>query len=93
MGRSRNDRLLCWLLWGSALSISLLSFAVDDQHNNVSVSGVFRATHSDEGGPVPATNKRVEADYTYIMDFDGDRISAMRKIWNDGHSMQQIGWA
>ena len=70
----------------------VLSFAVDEQRNNVSVSGVFRATHSDEGGPVPATNKRVEADYTYIMDFDGDRISAMRKIWNDGHSLAQLGW-
>jgi len=27
------------------------------------------------------------------MDFDGDRIRHMTKIWNDGISLQQLGWA
>jgi len=71
----------------------VLSFAVDEHRNNVTVSGIFRGTHTHEGGPVPPTGKRVEADYTYIMDFDGDRIKHMTKIWNDGISMQQLGWA
>src|SRR3954451_14015274 len=41
----------------------LRSFAVDDERNNVAAYGVFRGTHSGEGGPVPPTGKTVEADY------------------------------
>lgn len=69
------------------------SFAVDEERNNVSVFGVFHGTHTGEGGPVPPTGKSVAADYVYVMQFDGDKISHMTKIWNDGHSFQQIGWA
>jgi predicted ester cyclase len=69
------------------------SFAVDEGRNNVAAYGVFRGTHTDNGGPVPPTGKRVEADYVYIMDFDGDRIRHMTKIWNDGVSLKQLGWA
>ena len=68
------------------------SFAVDEQRNNVAAFGVFRATHSAAGGPVPATGKSVEADYVYVMDFDGGQIKHMTKIWNDVHSLQQLGW-
>ena len=46
-----------------------------------------------EGGPVPPTGKAIEADYVYVMQFEGDRISHMTKIWNDGVSMTQAGWA
>jgi len=35
---------------------------------------------------------RVEADYVYAMQFDGDRIRHMTKIWNDGISLKQLGW-
>ena len=69
------------------------SFAVDDQRRNVIAYGVFRATHTGSGGPVPPTGKRVEADYVYVMQFDGDRIRHMTKIWNDSISLQQLGWA
>ena len=44
-------------------------------------------------GPVPATGKTIAADYVYAMEFDGDKISRMTKIWNDGHSMKELGWA
>jgi hypothetical protein len=27
------------------------------------------------------------------MDFDGDKIRHMTKIWNDGITMRQLGWA
>jgi len=27
------------------------------------------------------------------MDFDGDRIRHLTKIWNDGISLKQLGWA
>jgi predicted ester cyclase len=68
------------------------SFAVDDKRNNVSAFAVFRGTHTGPGGPVPPTGKRVEADYVYVMSFDGDRIRHLTKIWNDGFSLQQLGW-
>ena len=45
------------------------SFAVDEDRNNVAAYGVFRGTHTGEGGPVPPTGKPVEADSVYIMDF------------------------
>ena len=70
----------------------LRSFAVDDERNNVSAYAVFRGTHSGDGGPVSPTGKKVEADYVYVMEFDGDRIRHMTKIWNDGISLQQLGW-
>jgi predicted ester cyclase len=69
------------------------SFAVDENRNNAIAYGVFRGTHTAEGGPVPPTGKAVEADYVYVMQFDGDRISHMTKIWNDSVSLRQIGWA
>jgi len=71
----------------------LRSFAVDDLRNNVAAYGVFRGTHTGEGGTVPPTGKTVEADYVYVMDFDGDRIRHMTKIWDDGTSLKQLGWA
>ena len=71
----------------------LRSFAVDTERNNVAAYGVFRGTHTGQGGPVPPTGKRVEADYVYVMQFEGDRIRHMTKIWNDGISMKQLGWA
>ncbi len=70
----------------------LKSFAVDEGRNNVIAYGVFRGTHTGEGGPVPPTGKAVEADYVYVMDFDGGKIRHMTKIWNDVHSLRQIGW-
>jgi predicted ester cyclase len=74
-------------------SYELRSFSVDEDRGNVSAFAVFSGTHTDEGGPVPPTGKRVSADYVYVMDFDGDRIRHMTKIWNDGFSLAQLGWA
>jgi len=28
----------------------------------------------------------------YVMQFDGDKIHHMTKIWNDGYSLKQLGW-
>jgi predicted ester cyclase len=73
-------------------SYEVRSFAVDDDRGNVMAFGVFRGTHTGEGGPVPPTGKSVEAEYGYIMEFEGERIRHMTKVWNDGFSMQQLGW-
>ncbi|MDQ1615600.1 MAG: hypothetical protein QOJ60_1539 [Actinomycetota bacterium] len=69
------------------------AFGLDDKRNNVAIFGVFRGTHTGEGGPVPPTGKSVEADYVYVLDFDGDKIRHMTKIWNDSISLRQLGWA
>jgi predicted ester cyclase len=71
----------------------LRSFAVDEARHNVSAYAVFRGTHTGGGGPVPPTGKSAEADYVYVMNFDGDKIRHMTKVWNDGFTMQQLGWA
>jgi predicted ester cyclase len=69
------------------------AFAVDQKRNNVTAFGIFRGTHSGEGGPVPPTGRSAAADYVYVMEFDGDKISHMTKIWNDGITLRQLGWA
>jgi steroid delta-isomerase-like uncharacterized protein len=73
-------------------SYEIRSFAVDEQRNNVAAYGVFRGTHTGQGGPVPPTGKKVEADYVYVMEFDGGKIKRMTKIWNDAISLKQLGW-
>ncbi len=73
-------------------SYELRALAVDDARHSVTGYAVFRGTHTGNGGPVPPTGKRVEADYVYVMAFDGDKIRHMTKIWNDVHSLRQLGW-
>jgi predicted ester cyclase len=69
------------------------SFAVDDERNNVCAYGVFTATHTGEGGPCPPTGKSTTTDYVYVMDFAGDKIRHMTKIWHSGLAMKELGWA
>jgi predicted ester cyclase len=71
----------------------LKSFALDPERNHVVAYAVFSGTHTGDGGPVPPTDQRAEADYVYVMEFEGDRIRHMTKIWNAGITMRQLGWA
>jgi predicted ester cyclase len=68
------------------------TFAVDEARSKVSAYGVFHGTHTGEGGPVPPTGKSAAADYVYDMEFRGEKISHLTKIWNDAATMQQLGW-
>lgn len=70
----------------------LKSFAVDEDRNTVSAFAVFHGTHTGEGGPVPPSGTKVATEYVYVMEFEGDRIRHMTKIWNDGFALQQLGW-
>jgi predicted ester cyclase len=58
-----------------------------------SAYAVFHGTHTGEGGPVPPTGKRVATDYVYVMQFDGDKIRHMTKIWHSGLAHKALGWA
>ena len=71
----------------------LKSFATDEKRHNVCAYAVFLGTHTGQGGPCPPTGKSVETDYVYVMQFDGDKISHMTKIWNSGIAVKQLGWA
>jgi steroid delta-isomerase-like uncharacterized protein len=68
------------------------SFAPDEQRRNVCAYAVFHGTHTGPGGPVPPTGKSVSTDYVYVMQFEGDRISHVQKIWHSGLALKQIGW-
>lgn len=69
------------------------SFGADSKRNSVSAYGVFSGTHTGQGGPVPPTGKRVASDYVYVMEFGGDKIRHMTKIWNAGWALKALGWA
>ena len=68
------------------------SLAADEARNNVCAFGVLSATHTGEGGPCQPTGKSMTADYVYVMDFDGDKIRHMAKIWHAGLTMNALGW-
>jgi len=72
---------------------ALQSFSTDNDRNIVTATSVFKGTQTGEGGPIPPTGKTVAADYAYVMEFKGDKIARMTKIWNDAHSLKQLGWA
>jgi predicted ester cyclase len=71
----------------------LKSFATDDERKNVSAYAVFLGTHTGQGGPCAPTGKSVKSDYVYVMQFHGDKIQHMTKIWNAGLAMKELGWA
>ena len=68
-------------------------FAADEAGKSVAAFAVFHGTQTGEGGPVPPTGKSIAADYVYHMEFDGEQVKHMTKIWNDTISLQQLGWA
>ena len=74
-------------------SYEMKAFAVDEERNIVSAYAVFSGTHTGEGGPMPPTGKSTRTDYVYVMEFDGDKIRRMTKIWNAGWALRQVGWA
>ncbi len=73
-------------------SYDLKSFATDHERNSVVAFATFSGTHTGEGGPVPPTGRSASADYVYAMQFDGDKISHMTKVWHSGLTLQELGW-
>ena len=68
------------------------SFATDSTRNNVAAYGVFHSRHTGQGGPVPPTGRQTSTDYVYVMQFEGDKIVHMTKIWHAGLAMKDLGW-
>ena len=74
-------------------SYELKSFSEDKDRQTVTAFAVFHGTQTGPGGPGEPTGKTIEADYVYAIQFEGDLIKHMTKIWNDTISLQQLGWA
>lgn len=70
----------------------LKSFATDAERNNVAAYAVFHATHTGNGGPVPPTGLSMSTDYVYVMQFEGEKITHMTKIWHSGLALKSVGW-
>ena len=70
----------------------LKSFATDAERKSVCAYAVFFGTHTGPGGPCPPTGKSLRSDYVYVMDFDGEKIRHMTKIWHAGLAMKELGW-
>jgi ketosteroid isomerase-like protein len=77
----------------SDVSYEVTAFGTDVESNCVVVSAVFSGAHTGEGGPVPPTGKSTASDYAYNLQFDGEKIARMTKIWHSGLAMQDLGWA
>jgi predicted ester cyclase len=69
------------------------SFATDDERKSVCAYGVFEGTHTGPGGPCLPTGKKTKTAYVYVMEFEGDKIRHMTKIWHSGLAMKELGWA
>ena len=41
---------------------------------------------------MPTDRQERATDYVYVMDFDGEKIRHMTKIWNAGLAMKELGW-
>lgn len=70
----------------------LKAFAIDPERSNVCAYAVFSGTHTGQGGPCPPTGKSTKTDYVYVMDFEGDKLRHMTKIWNANWAMKELGW-
>ena len=93
------DTLAAYTEWAKGLltpmpnaTFEIKSLGYDEGRGNVAAYAVFTGTHTGEGGPVPPTGKTTSTDYVYVMDFDGDKISHITKIWNDGSALAELGW-
>lgn len=49
--------------------------------------------HYGAGVSVAPTGKSMEFDYVYVMEFKGEKIAHLTKIWNDSVALKEVGWA
>ena len=68
------------------------AFSADEDRGVVTAFAVFMGTNTGAAGPMSPTGKSVRSDYVYAMEFDGDKIRHMTKVWNDGYALRQLGW-
>jgi predicted ester cyclase len=69
------------------------SFSTDEERSVVTAFAVFKGTQTGPGPLDPPTGKSVATEYAYAMEFDGDRIRHITKVWNDVQALTELGWA
>jgi predicted ester cyclase len=74
------------------VSFEVMAFAADEARRKVIAYAVMEGIHTGDGGPVPPTGKKAAVDYVYVMEFEGDKICHMTKIWNSQWSFKAVGW-
>ncbi|GFH44113.1 hypothetical protein CTEN210_00587 [Chaetoceros tenuissimus] len=73
---------------------TIKSIAWDATNRKCLFYAVYHATHTGDGGPMPATNKHTDTDYVYeVVMNDEDKVASMTKIWNDMYCLKELGWA
>ena len=73
-------------------SYEVKAFGTDAERSSVIAYGVFTGTHL-AGGPRPPTGKTTVTDYVYVMQFEGEKIVHMTKIWHSGLALKELGWS
>ena len=67
------------------------SFATDARGTTWPPTASSTARTPAPADPVPPTGRRTSTDYVYVMQFEGDKIVHMTKIWHAGLAMKELG--
>jgi hypothetical protein len=74
-------------------SYTVHSSSFDETSRTAIFLATFHATHSGDGGPVPATNKHTDTDYVYALTLNAEgKVEKMRKVWNAPWALKELGW-
>ena len=68
----------------------LKSLTIFSRRTPVTAVAKFYGSKSLEGGPVPPAQSSIVSEYTYIMEFYGDKICHLTKVWSDIHAVRDI---
>lgn len=75
-------------------SYTLHSASYDEANKTATFVATFTASHVGDGGPVPPTQKETNTDYVYSLTMDDQgKVAKMRKVWNAGWALKELGWA
>ena len=75
-------------------SYTLHASAWDEENRTALFFATYHATHSGEGGPIPATGKSTNSDYVYAVTMgDDDKVTHVTKTWNAPWALRELGWA
>ena len=67
--------------------------AYDESTRTAVFFATFHAKHTGSGGPIPPTNKETHTEYAYFLTMNqDDKVQGMRKVWNSGWAMNELGW-
>ena len=75
--------------------IDIHSCSFCEETMTVAYVATFHGKHTGPGGPGPATHNEFSTDYAYLVKIDedeDDKVQSVKKIWNDGYTMKQLGW-